>query len=54
MDTVEKIAAFKQEELREQVVAYINQSDYNGVPTLPSEAIYTVEKARELPLMIEY
>lgn len=54
MDTVKKIAALEPEELREQVVAFINQSDYNGVPTHPSEAIYTVEKARELPLMIEY
>jgi hypothetical protein len=54
IDTVEKIAALEPEVLREQVVAYINQSDFNGVPTFPSEASYTVEKARELPKIIEY
>ncbi|MFN2177584.1 MAG: DUF4332 domain-containing protein [Anaerolineales bacterium] len=54
IDTVEKIAVLEPEELREKVETYINQSDFPGVPTLPAEARYTVEKARELPKIIEY
>jgi hypothetical protein len=54
IDTVEKIAALEPEELREKVVAYVDESGFEGIPTLPSEAKYTVEKARELPFIVEY
>ncbi len=53
IDTVEKVADLEPEELREIVVSYIAQSGFDGIPTLPTEAIYTVEKARVLPLIIE-
>jgi hypothetical protein len=54
IDTPEKIAALEPEELRTQVVEYVNKSGFDGVPTLPAEAIYTVEKARALPKIVEY
>jgi predicted RecB family nuclease len=54
IDTVEKLAAIVPEELREMVVAYVEISGFDGQPTLPAEAKFTVEKARKLPSIIEY
>jgi len=54
IDTLEKIAALEPEELRTQVFGYVSTSGFDGVPTLPAEAIYTVEKARALPKIVEY
>ncbi len=49
IDSVEKIAALEPEEFLDQVVEYVNKSGFDGVPTLPSEALYTVDKARKIP-----
>lgn len=54
IDSVEKIAAMEPEELRERVVNYVEESDFEGIPTLPAEAKYSVEKARELPKIVDY
>ena len=54
IDSVEKIAAMEPEELRERVVNYVKESDFEGIPTLSAEAKYTVEKARELPKIVDY
>ena len=42
------------DELRERIVAYVEESDFEGVPTLPAEAKYTVENARELPKIVDF
>ena len=54
IDTVEKIAGLEPEELRNQVVSYVADSGFVGIPTLPAEVIYSVEKARILPKIVEY
>ena len=54
IDTIEKMADLEPEELHAQVTAYVNSSNFNGIATLPAEAIYTVEKVRELPKIVEY
>lgn len=54
IDTVEKIAALDPEELRTIVIQFIEESGFEGVSTTPSEAKYTVNKARKLPKIIEY
>jgi predicted flap endonuclease-1-like 5' DNA nuclease len=54
IDTVEKIAALEPEELRTKVVAFVAESGFEGTPTLPAEAQYTVDKARKLPKIVEY
>lgn len=54
IDTVEKIAALEPEELREIVVDYVDESGFDGIPTLPAEAQFTVEKARQLTSIVEY
>ena len=52
-DSVEKIAAQEPEEFRARVVEYVHSSGFDGVPTLPAEAMYTIEKARDLPILVE-
>jgi hypothetical protein len=54
IDTVEKIASLEPEALRANVVEFVQISDFDGVPTLPAEAVYTVEKARQLPKIVQY
>jgi hypothetical protein len=54
LDTVEKIAAMELDELRERIITYVEETGFEGVPKLPTEAKYTVEKARELPNIVEY
>ena len=54
IDSVEKIASLEPEEIRELVVDYVDQSGFEGVPTLAKEAVYTVEKARKLPKMVDF
>ncbi|MBK5106822.1 MAG: hypothetical protein JJE12_01765 [Anaerolineales bacterium] len=53
IDSVEKIASLEPEEFRELVVDYVDQSGFEGVPTLAKEAVYTVEKVRKLPKMVD-
>ena len=52
-DSVAKIAGLEPEEFRVRVVDYVRTSGFDGVPTLPAEAEYTIEKARELPIIVE-
>jgi len=54
LDTVETIARLEPEELREIVVDYVARSGFDGLPTLLAEAEFTVEKARNLPSIVEY
>jgi hypothetical protein len=54
IDTVVTIAGLEPEELREIVVDYVARSGFDGLPTLPAEAEFTVEKARNLPSIVEY
>jgi predicted flap endonuclease-1-like 5' DNA nuclease len=54
IDTVETIAGLEPDELREIVVDYVARSGFDGLPTLPAEAEFTVEKARNLPSIVEY
>jgi hypothetical protein len=39
IDSVEKIANLELEEFRNQVIAYVNKSGFDGISTLPAEAI---------------
>jgi predicted flap endonuclease-1-like 5' DNA nuclease len=54
VDTVEKIAAMEPEELRTKIVEYVAEPGFDGIPTLPAEAKYTVDKARKLPKIVEF
>ena len=54
IDTVKKIAALEPDELRKIVVDFVEKSGFDGLPTLPAEAKFTVEKAKSLPSIVEY
>lgn len=52
LDTVEKISNVKPYELIDIVTSYINNSKFDGIPTLPKEARFTIEFAKRLPQLI--
>jgi hypothetical protein len=54
LDSVEIIAAMEPEKLRERIITNVEETGFEWVPTLPAEIKYTVERARELPNIVEY
>ena len=54
IDCVEKIANLEPDQLRKMVVAYVEESGFDGVPTLPAEAVFTVNTARNLPAVVDF
>jgi hypothetical protein len=54
IDSVEKMGNLDPQDLRNQAVDYIERSKFDGVPPLPAEAEYTVEKARTLPSVVRF
>jgi predicted flap endonuclease-1-like 5' DNA nuclease len=54
VDTVEKMAQWKPEALREAMVEFVDRTGFDGVPTLLEEARFTVAKAKALSHDIEY
>jgi hypothetical protein len=54
IDTVDQLGTWDPEELRKKVVEYVEESGFDGIPTLPAEARSAVEKARKLPSIVEY
>jgi hypothetical protein len=53
VDMVKKIAALEPEQLRRIAVEFVERTGFDGIPTLPAEALYTVGMARKLPQIIE-
>ena len=53
-DTLEKIAGWEPEALREMLVDFVEKTGFKGIAPLPKEAQHTVEKARQLPKIVEY
>ena len=54
VDTLEKMAHWDPEELREMIVAFVERTGFEGVATLLAEARYAVHKAKELPRIVVY
>jgi hypothetical protein len=54
VDTVEKMAGWDPMELTEMIREFVERTGFEGVPTLPAEARYTVKKAKELPKIVAY
>ncbi len=42
------------EDLRLMARAHVERTGFSGVPTLPAEARFTVQTARELPKIVTY
>lgn len=54
LDTLEKIAKWDPEEMREMLKEFIKKSNFDGIAPLPKEAVMTVTLARHLPKIVEY
>jgi hypothetical protein len=54
VDTIENMAHWEPEKLRTRTIEYIRQSGFDGMPPLPAEVKFSVEKARRLPRVVEY
>jgi hypothetical protein len=49
-----KMAEWEPQALRQEIVAFVDRTGFEGVPTLPAEARATVAEARQLPDVVEY
>ena len=54
VDTVEKMASWVPKALRKMVVEFVERTGFDGTPTLPAEARFTVEQAQRLPKIVDY
>lgn len=54
LDTLEKIAEWDPQKLREMLKVFIKKSGFDGSAPLPKEAVMTVTLARHLPKIVEY
>jgi hypothetical protein len=54
VDTIEKMAQWDPVELREMIVEFVERTGFEGIATLPAEARFTVQKAKEMPIIVEY
>ena len=54
VDTIEKMAGWAQEELSAMLVEFVARTGFDGVAPLLGEARFSVERARELPKIVEY
>jgi hypothetical protein len=54
VDTVEKMAGWEADALREMIVDFVERTGFDGVATLPKEAAFTVATARRLPRIVGY
>lgn len=54
IDSVEKMGNLDGQDLRNQAINYVERSNFDGIPPLPAEAEYTVEKAKTLPIVVRF
>ncbi len=54
VDTMEKMAEWEPEELREMVAEFVEQTGFEGIAPLPAEARFTITQAKRLPKIVEY
>ena len=54
VDTVEKLASWDPEELRDLLAGFVERTGFDGIAPLPKEAASAVATAKRLPKAIEY
>lgn len=54
VDTIDKLAQWDPEELREMFVDFVERTGFDGIAPLPKEARNAVATARKLPRLVEY
>ena len=54
VDTVEKLAAWEAEPLRDMLVEFVDRTGFDGIAPLPAEIRYSIAKAKGLPRTVSY
>lgn len=54
VDSIEKLASWKAEELRAMLIDFVEETGFDGIAPWPKEAKSAVETARRLPRIVEY
>ena len=54
LDTLDKIARWDPEEMRQMFVEFVERTGFDGIPPTPSEAAFAVKLAKYLPRIVEY
>lgn len=54
VDTVEKLAEWEPESLREMLAEFVDRTGFEGIAPLPAETRFAVAQARSLPKVVEY
>jgi len=53
IDSIEKMAKQRPEELREMLIEFVERTGFSGIPPLPKEAEFTVRTAKKLLKILE-
>jgi len=54
IDSTEKMAQWDADKFREHVVEFVERTGFDGIPTLPAEAKFSIDRAKRLPKIVEY
>jgi len=54
VDTIEKMAAYDEDELLAVTRAFVERTGFDGIAPLPAEARHSIKTARALPRVVEY
>jgi len=54
VDTVETMAAWEPEAMREMVAEFVERTGFDGIAPLPAETSFSVARAKDLPKIVEY
>lgn len=54
VDTVEKLASWDPQELREMLIKFVEETGFDGIAPLPKEVRNTVESARVIERIVVY
>jgi len=54
IDTMHKLAAAHPDELRAELVEWVEATGFDGIAPLPAEIRFSINRARELPKIVEY
>jgi hypothetical protein len=54
VDTLEKMAQWEPEDLREMLIEFVERTGFDGIAPLPKEIQFTVTTASKLPQIVQY
>jgi hypothetical protein len=54
LDTLDKFAKWKPEDLRQMLIAFVEQTGFDGIPPLLKELRNTIESAKKIARMVKY